>query len=147
MNPWVLNGVAALVGLAGWGIGGGILAFVIAWSISMLIGQVSIWIDGGILPKSIRKQTAKSFLETHRETAIAAYPGLNDHALQKAIECEIEDICKTAAGRLEYDQVMAAAQQLEKEEVNPLRRYLITAIGRHLEHTWWPQGFTHLPKP
>lgn len=139
MNPWVLNGIATLVGLAGWGIRGGIAAFAIAWSASMLIGQVSIWIGGGILPRSVRRQTAESFLEAHRDTAIAAYPGLNDHALKNAIEGKIEEICRAAADQ-NYDQVMAAAQRLEKEEINPLRRYLITAIGMHLERTWWPQG-------
>jgi hypothetical protein len=141
VNPWVLNGIATLVGLAGWGIWGGIVAFAIAWSVSMLFGLACIWFSGGVLPRSVRRKAAESFLEAHRETAIAAYPELNDQALQNAIENKIEDICRAAPDQ-EYEQVMAAAQRLEKEEINPLRRSLITAIRMHLERTWWPQGLT-----
>ena len=139
MTPWVLNGIATLVGLAGWGIWGGIAAFAIAWSVSMLFGLVCIWISGGVLPRSVRRKTAESFLEAHLETAIAAYPGLNDHALQNAIEDKIEEICRAATGQ-NYEQLMDAAERLKKEEINPLRRDLITAIWMHLERTWWPQG-------
>ncbi|MDO8355531.1 MAG: tetratricopeptide repeat protein [Nitrospirota bacterium] len=132
LHPWVLKGIATLVGLAGWGIRGGIAAFGIAWCATMIIGNVVRWIDGGIPPRFALRHEAKSILEAHRETAIAAYPGLNDHALQNAIVGKIEEICR-AAGDQSYGELMDAAERLKKEEINPLRRDLITAIWTHME--------------
>ncbi|MBM4134126.1 MAG: hypothetical protein FJ245_10190 [Nitrospira sp.] len=147
MIPYLVIGIAALIGLVGWGLPGALLGGFLAWAANMLIGAVAWLVDRGAIPRKIREQTATEFLDIYRVMAAEVYPGLSRTAMQKAIESEIERIARTAMEEaaawqtgLEHDLLKTAADKLVQQEAVPLRRELINSLAMYLERRWYQGG-------
>ena len=144
MVPYVVIGIVTLVGLVGWGFQGAIIAFALAWVGSLIVGQVAVWVTGGALPRQVRKDAARTFLETHPKIADATFPSLTQDQKQKMIEAEIDRICQTSMAcspasvtGLEKDRVLNTAYELCQNETDPVRAALISSIAEHLGRTWY----------
>ena len=139
MITYVIILFFTVIGLLGWGLKGAFLAFAFAWVGSLLIGQIAMWISGGYLPRGVRTEAAKTFLQEHQEIADAAFPELSAKAKQKAIEAELERLCRTSAQAspvwqtgLEFDHMIAAGDKLWAGEQDPAKRDLIVALAAYL---------------
>jgi len=144
MVPYVVIGVVTLVGLVGWGFQGAIIAFALAWIGSWIVGAVAVWVSEGHLPRQVRQDAARSYLETFPEIADAAFPSLTQDQKQKAIEIEIDRICQTSKAwstsliyRVGKGMLNETAQELCQNETDPVRVRLISSIAEHLERTWY----------
>ena len=147
MIPYVVIGIVALIGLAGWGMRGALVGLAIAWSGSLIIGLVAWLTDRGIVPRKARAVSAKRFLLENHAVAQLAYPGISEDALQRRIETDIETVFRASVRQApleltgtEYDLVSAAAQRLYLSESDPARRTLITALSRHILSNMYPQA-------
>ena len=97
MIPLLVIGVAALIGLFGWGLRGLIIGAVGGVVFNLALGSIFTLFSGGLLPRKVRKQTAAGFIVLHPDLVQSAFPDTSQTAIQKAVERCIEGIFRRAA--------------------------------------------------
>ena len=147
MVPYLVIGVAALIGLFGWSLKGLIVGAVGAFVLNMLLGVVLTLFSGGLLPRKVRKETASSFITLHNELIHSAFPNTSQIQLQKLIEGRIEKIFKRAnidnksmnleAG-VDRTAIQAAVVVLISEEQRSEMKTLLASLEQHIEREMYP---------
>ena len=147
MVPYLVIGVAALLGLFGWGLKGLILGAIGGWLFTLLLGAALLLFSGGLLPRKERKQVASRFIAIHRDLARSAFPGESERELQRAVERYIEGIFRRASSdnnsmdldaALDRKAIRAAASALITEERRPQMKSFLGALEEHIEKEMYP---------
>jgi len=142
MVPYIVIGIAALVGLFGWGLKGLIVGAVGGWVFNMALGLVLTLFSGGLLPRKVRKQAASSFIALHGAMIQRAFPNKTQPQLLRSIEERIEAIFKRASidnksmnleAGMDRGAIQAAAAALVAEEQQGEMKDLIAALEQHIE--------------
>ena len=142
MIPLVVIGVAALIGLFGWGLKGLIIGAVGGLVFNLALGSIFTLFSGGLLPRKIRKQTATGFIVLHPDLVQSAFPDASQTAIQKAVERCIEGIFRRAAkdnrsmdqaASLDRDAIQAAACVLIASEQRPEMKSLLASLLQYIE--------------
>jgi len=140
--PLVVIGVAALIGLFGWGLKGLIIGAVGGLVFNLALGSIFTLFSGGLLPRKIRKQTATGFIVLHPDLVQSAFPDASQTAIQKAVERCIEGIFRRAAkdnrsmdqaASLDRDAIQAAACVLIASEQRPEMKSLLASLLQYIE--------------
>jgi len=147
MIPYLGIGVAALVGLFGWGLKGLLIGAIGGWGFSLLFGSILTLFSGGLLPRKVRKETAIYFITLHPELARNAFPNTSEAGLQKSVERSIESIFKRAVtdnksmnleARWDRTAIQAANAALIAEEPRPEMKAYLAALEQHIEREMYP---------
>ena len=142
MVPYLVIGIAALIGLFGWGIKGLIVGTVGAFVLAMVLGLIFTAFSGGLLPRKVRKSTASSFVALNDELISAAFPNASHMERQRSIEKCLEKIFKRAAidnksmnleAGMDRTAIQAAAATLIAEEQRSEMKALIASLEQHVE--------------
>ncbi len=96
MAPWVLVGLAALVGLAVRGAAGLLVGAVVGIALASILGFFVRKAQGGLLPSKVRRELIVNLLTGWPNVISEAFPGLEGDALFKAIEQVIEGVARRA---------------------------------------------------
>jgi len=97
LAPWILIGVLGLVGLVLRGFVGLLLGLVAGVVFALLIGTVYNTIQGGGVPRRVRRTLAVNLIAKHSDVIARALPGLQGQALIDRLEELIEQIGSHAA--------------------------------------------------
>jgi len=147
MVPYLVIGVATLIGLFGWGLKGLILGAIGGWLFNLLLGGILLLFSGGLVPRKVRKQATRRFIVIHRDLARSAFPDAAERELQRAVERYIEGIFKRASidnKSMDLDAgwdraaIQAAAAALIAEERRPEIKSFLTALEEHIEKEMYP---------
>lgn len=142
MIPHLVIGVAALVGLFGWGLKGLIIGAVGGVVFNFVLGSIFTLFSGGLLPRKVRKETAAGFMVLHPDLVQSAFPDTSQTAIQKTVERCIERIYKRAAkdnrsmdqaAFLDRDAIQAAASVLIAEEQRPEMKAFLTSLLQYID--------------
>ena len=142
MVPHLVIGIAALVGLFGWGFKGLIVGAAGAFVLAMVLGLVFTVFSGGLLPRKVRKNTASSFIALHDKLVSAAFPNTSQAEHQRSIERCLEKIFKRAAtdnksmnleAGMDRSAIQAAAAALVAEEQRSEMKALFASLEQHIE--------------
>lgn len=71
---------------------GALVGLACGYILSLLLGSLLLAASGGLVPRKAKQETARHFLESFREHAQAAFPGLDRPAQLRAIEDAIETV-------------------------------------------------------
>jgi hypothetical protein len=129
---------------------GGITGFFIWGGLGLislrLLGLLLYKINGGLIPRSVRDQTATDFIVMHSEVVNSAYPGLTPFEAKQKIEKLLNEIAimsKILASsidqRIKPFYFLVGAMRLADDQTNtPERTALIrTLIGFLKIHPLW----------
>lgn len=92
MAPWITILIGGLIGFIWNGLLGALVGLACGYVLSLLLGGLIFAIGGGLVPRKAKQETARHFLESFREHAQAAFPGLDQPAQLRAIEDAIEKV-------------------------------------------------------
>jgi hypothetical protein len=141
MLPYIIIGVFAFLGLLGWGVWGAMIGAGGGYFITLLLGSLSEWIQGGILPRKVRTGFAARFLLENPDVVARAFPSVSPAEVQSVIECAIEDICKRAASDNKAMNVktawtrsatLSAGYALAEEEEGPEKKVFLLELTEYL---------------
>ena len=142
MVPDLVIGIAALIGLFGWGLEGLIVGAVGAYALAMVLGSVFWAFSGGLLSRKVRKSTAVRFVALHDQLISAAFPNASYAERQRSVEMCLEKIFRRAAiddnsmnldAGLNRTAIQAAAAALIAEEQRSEMKALIASLEQHIE--------------
>lgn len=148
MIPYLVIGVAALIGLFGWGITGLVIGGIGAFVFNMIFGWVLRLISGGLLPRRMRREVAVNFIASDAQLVEAACPGLTGAQRLKYVETAIERIFRRAivdnpSMNLEagwtHEAVEAATMALVDQESRPEMKAFLIALWRRIEQDMYPE--------
>jgi hypothetical protein len=140
--PYVVIGIAAVIGLFGWGVSGLILGAFAGYVLNMVLGLVFGLLSGGLLPRKVRRDTASTFIASHADEARRAFREASQLELQRLVEQRIERIFKRAAmdnksmdlqAGLDRRAVAVAAAAVVTDEHNPEVKTLLIALAGHID--------------
>ncbi len=96
MAPWILIGIAALVG-AGLNGGAGLFAgALVGLAINVVLGFFVRKAQGGLLPRKVRRELIVNLLRNFPDTVNEAFPGLHGDQLFDAMTQAIERVGRRA---------------------------------------------------
>jgi hypothetical protein len=142
MLPYLVIGVAALIGLFGWGLKGLIIGAIGGVVFNLALGSLFTLFSGGLLPRKVRKQTACGFIVLHPDLVQSAFPDTSQTALQKAVERCVERIFKRAGtdnksmnleASLDRDAIQSAAFALIAEEQRPEMKAFFASLLQYID--------------
>ena len=146
MAPYIVILACAIIGLFLWGVKGLILGAILGYVLTVLFGLSLMGISGGILPRPVRRDTARSFLRSHPEIVEELFPDARPSERQKLLEQEIERIIRTGIklspaldpkGGYRSGDVQIAVDTLVEQEVDSLKKKLLVALGEHIQKEWY----------
>ena len=146
MLPYIVIGIAAIVGLFGWGFKGLIFGALCGWIFNMVLGLSLTLFSGGLLPRKVRRQAASSFIISHEALVQRALSNVARANLQQTVEQHIEAIFKRAAidnkhlnleHGLDRVTIQSAAAALVAEAQQTEMKELIAALEQHVEEVMY----------
>ena len=142
MLPYLVIGVAALIGLSGWGLKGFIIGAIGGVVVDFALGSLFTLFSGGLLPRKVRKQTASEFIALYADLVQSAFPDTSQTARQKTVEGCIERIFKRAAtdnksmnleAALYRDAIQSAASAIIAEEQRPEMKVFFASLLQYID--------------
>jgi hypothetical protein len=144
LRPSVLMMVLAIVGFVAWGIKGSIIGLAAGYALAFLLGQMLIMAEDGILPKEVRKITAKAFIDKHSDYVSARMPPKYSGNSQRFVEDLLERLYKRAAivgpsSSSGYSQLEAevALESIKEEEQDRKIVEVFDALWAFLVESWY----------
>lgn len=144
LRPSVLMIVLAIAGFVAWGIPGSIVGIAAGYALAFLLGQILIMTQGGILPKGVRKITAKAFIEKHTDYISARIPARYGGNSQRFVEDLLERLYRGAAvvgpsSSSGFSQLEAevALESIKEEEQDKKIVEVYDALWPFLVDSWY----------
>jgi hypothetical protein len=129
----------------GWFLGawpGLILGAVMGVPLALILGQVSLLVDGGLLPRAVRARTARDFLSSRRHPIARAVQPTGVVVTQREVERILERLLLESVRRsanpaeaLELGRILAAGSDLaqrSKPREQALLRLLVEFLPTHV---------------
>src|SRR6266496_2618673 len=92
MGPLPLIAVSAVIGFLVGGLGGAGLGALLGFILSFVVSAAVRLVQGGALPRKVRRTLAANLIRHHPEVVASALPGLQGDLLHKRLEEIIESI-------------------------------------------------------
>ena len=145
MIPYLLIALLAIIGLFLWGLKGLVIGGVVGHIFSLLFGLILKLLSGGLLPRKVRRETARNFMALHPDLVRAAYPHLDESQSLRAVERAADSIFRKAVEENKSMNIEAAwtreaiqdatASLIDQEtrpEMGQLLRSLLELIERDM---------------
>jgi hypothetical protein len=129
----------------GWFLGawqGLVLGAAMGVPLALILGQLSLLVDGGLLPRGVRAQTARDFLASRRHLIGSAVQPTGGVVTQREVERILEHLLLESARRsanpaeaLELGRILAAGSDLaqrSKPREQALLRLLVEFLPTHV---------------
>lgn len=146
VGPKALIAASAIVGLIGWGGSGLILGGLFGVVASLLVGVIVNKVQGGAIPRKVKKELAERVAIQNPDVVEAAYPDLSKtewvDALQEDAEAIVERAVKLAPSHemvWSENNVMAAAMEVAEEQETEEARALYKCIAQQIWTDWYQQ--------
>jgi hypothetical protein len=129
------------------GVPGGLAGLLAGYVGLVVLGNLSIKMGGGMLPRKLRQEVAASFALAHDEIIALAFPEYDERSRLRKVEQLLDGIFERAArDNTSMNQDMAVARgairaatgKLASEEKSLPRRELLRALEVHIEAEIYP---------
>lgn len=144
VGPKALIVVAAIIGLVGWGGLGLIVGGVIGVVASLVFGVVVNQIQGGMIPREVRKELAEKVAIRNSDVVEAAYPELPKTEWVDALEDDAESIAARAVELAPSHEmvwaennVLRAAREVAEQQETEAARALYKCMARQIAVDWY----------
>ncbi len=144
MAPYILIGIAGIIGLISNGFTGLIVGLILGYVAAYALGETFNKIQGGAVPRKAREGLIARLLADEADVVQAAFPQLSGHDLYKAIEGAIDSVGSKAIklspnnSVVWTDRVVLSAVKLAISEQPTLElAALYEAIGRWIAIDWY----------
>ena len=144
MAPWVLIGIAALIGTV-WKGGTGFVAGALAGvAINLVLGFFVRKAQGGLLPRKVRRELIVNILRNFPDTVTGAFPGLQGDQLFDAMTKTIENVGRRAISFAPSNSdvwsapVVAQALRaiMDEEDVLEMKTFYL-AMSQQIARDWY----------
>ncbi len=149
MYPYILILLVLALGLYLFGWIGILLGIAAGVVLACLIGGFLLVVDGGLLPRRVRNQTASDFASANQELLLAAYPGLTLPAARAAVAHLLEAMASRAAqeahtvslGFPEREHFLHWAAMVAEEQPDAIQKELARKLVRFVSThpLWWTE--------
>lgn len=147
MIPYLVIGIAALIGLLGWGMEGLIFGAIGGFIFSPIFGSLLTLCSGGLLPRKVRKQTAARFMALYPDLVQRAFPNTPETERQELVEGFIEGIFKRSVidsksmhmeAGWNRNAIQDATAKLIAEEQHPDMKTFLASLEQYIEQEMYP---------
>lgn len=136
--------IIGIIGAFVWGVWGFLGGLVVGYIITLLFGLSLIKISGGILPRKVRKETARNFLDLNLPWLRQRIPLQFRGNELPYIENLLEKIAKKAAivgpataSGMSYGEFELAVESIAAEEKNSNVIEIVEKLWEFIKHTWY----------
>ena len=145
MAPWILIGIAALVGVVLRGGVGLVLGALVGVLITVVVGFFVRRAQGGLLPRKVRRELIVNLLKNFPDSVKGAFPGLQGDQLFAAMTEAVENVGRRAVSLAPSNSdiwsapVMAQAlKSIMDDQDQPLEmRVFYLAMSQQIARDWY----------
>ncbi len=144
MAPYLAILLVAVIGAFFWGVWGFVLGLPVGYALVSVFGIVLVKASGGLLPRKIRRETAREFVEEYYEYLDERIPSDWRGRHVEFIEKLLEDIFRKAAvvgpaisTGTSYLEVMAAVENLREETEDEPTVEIIDQLWEYITVEWY----------
>jgi len=144
MVPHFTIAALALVGLIWKGVWGFVIGLVGGYVAVVIFGLVLTAASGGLLPKKVRKETARNFCTENADQLLELIPPGHEGKEAEFIERLLERIFHKAAiigpstsSGMSFGEVDAAVQIIKEEVDDPRERETIDVLWDFVQREWY----------
>ena len=148
MAPFALIAISAIIGFVLGGLGGAAVGALVGFVLSFVIAGIIRLVQGGGLPRKVRRSLVVNLIANHRNTVVAALPGVEGDRLYKALEAVIEDIVRHAVrhaptpGEVRTETaVTLGLKDMADEALTEQMRALYRALLEQIRMDWYAVSY------
>ena len=146
MAPWVVIGIAALVGAALKGPAGFLAGALVGVAINVVLGFLVRTTQGGLLPRRVRRELIVNLLKNFPDTVNEAFPGLLGERLFEAMTQAIEKVGRRSVSFAPSNSdvwsapvIAQALSAIMNEEPRLEMRAFYSAMSQQIARDWYPE--------